>query len=85
MTGWIRALRRFGNSRGVLYSGEAQPFGAFPKGRAQGSESKSCSSESDPVEVSAFGNTASSATESLLVGSDDLPLVDVALNGWANH
>lgn len=67
-----------------MYSGEAQPFGAFPKGRAQGSEAKSCSSESAPVEVSAFGNTASNATESLLVGSDDLPLVDVAPYGWAS-
>ena len=65
------------------YGGQAQPFGAFPKGHAQGSESKSYPSESDPAEVSALGNTISSQPESLLAGSDVLPLVDVALNGWA--
>ena len=65
------------------YRERAQPFGAFPKGHAQGIESKSRSSESDPAEASALGKTASSPMESLLTGSDALPLVDVALNGWA--
>ncbi len=73
----------FAIPRSPQYRVRAQPFGTFPKGHAQGSESKSRSSESAPAAVSAFGNTISSQPESLLAGSDALPLVDVALNGWA--
>ena len=74
----------FAIPRSPQYRVRAQPFGAFPKGHAQGSESKSRSSESDPAAVAGLGNTTSSQPESLLAGSDALPLVDVAPYGWAS-